>query len=1073
MDDINEKLKGLPEEERKVALEILKQYSEGGKSELYEALKYADYDEIPVDIHTFLHDKKYLGAALYDPDGRFTLFPYWETKLEEIFPDNVTTKYNTIVFTGAIGLGKSTIAVICLLYLLYRLLCLKDPYLYYGLQPIDKISISLMNITLENAKGVALDKMNQMLLSSEWFMAHGEMKGISNLEYIPQKHIELITASSNNQVIGRAIYANFTDEVNFGLTSDVEKLKKKQKQLISQIDARMKSRFMRGTYLPTLNIIASSKNSEQSFLEDFINTKKKNESSTTLIVDEPQWVVDSRKDSPEKFYVAIGNKFLANELLPLKAPKELIDEYRAKGYTMLEVPIGYRENFEDNIDGALTDIAGIATAASLKYISGVRWNEIKTARYENPFTKEIIEVGTAKDDHAQYYDFFDLSKVSDELKMKPLYIHLDMSKKGDKTGIAGVYVLGKRPKVEGEDSSREMFYRVAFSVSVKAPKGYEISFDKNRIFIRWLREKGFNIKGISSDTFQSAQIQQQLISDGFDVKVISVDRLDPQTKQCLPYAYLKSAIYDRRLEVYKDCDFLTEEVLGLERESDGHINHPENGSTGCFTGDTKISLVDGREVSLLQLVDEFNAGKTNYVYSFNETTKRIEPGKIVKAWCTRKNASLVEVELDNGEKFRCTPNHRIMMRDGTYKEAQYLQPNDSVMPLYRKYLTKEQTPMYEYRLYYEPIEDKWHFEHRSFCKEKLCETKEIVHHKNCNKKDNSPDNLVYCTREQHRAIHKAMLTGMNSPEAMAKKAQSIKEWHRKNRGTEAYISRSKKLHDATLRQRGLTEEDYRKRQEQLEQQHQNGILLKQQAELRKAKQQAYIKEIESTFNVKWSELTNSQKDSYTVKYQRMNNPETQQRITTSIRQRHAEGKYKNSAKALATCNEESKRLHELYPNVDKEKFFEIFGFEYDSLPPNRKPPFVTKYRKIMDKTARNHKIRSVTFIPEKEDVYDLTVEHNHNFALSAGIFVHNSKDAIDAVCGSLFNASQNSEEFGYNYGEDYSAMFLANKDDSPETKKTQMVVDFEQQLRQMGQTNMPPPQETSTPVFISNDTLIW
>ena len=84
-----------------------------------------------------------------------------------------------------------------------------------------------------------------------------------------------------------------------------------------------------------------------------------------------------------------------------------------------------------------------------------------------------------------------------------------------------------------------------------------------------------------------------------------------------------------------------------------------------------------------------------------------------------------------------------------------------------------------------------------------------------------------------------------------------------------------------------------------------------------------------------------------------------------------------------------------------------------------------------------------------------------------------SKDAIDAVCGSLFNASQNSEEFGYNYGEDYSAMFLANKDDSPETKKTQMVVDFEQQLRQMGQTNMPPPQETSTPVFISNDTLIW
>ena len=469
-----------------------------------------------------------------------------------------------------------------MLYLLYRLLCLKDPYLFYGLQPIDKISISLLNITIENAKGVALDKMNQLLLSSEWFMAHGKMSGISNLEYIPEKHIELITASSNNQVIGRAIFANFTDECNFGITNDVEKLKKKQKQLISQVDARMKSRFMRetdkGTYLPTLNILASSKNSEQSFLEDFIDNKKRQESKTTLIVDEPQWVVDSRKDSKEKFYVAIGNKFLANELLPYPCSTDLVDEYRNRGYSLLQVPIGYLENFRDNIDGALTDIAGIATASSLKFISGMRWNEIKTSLYENPFSKEIIEVGT--NDNIQYAEFFDLSKVPLELKTKPLYIHLDMSTKGDKTGIGGVYVIGKKPKVEGESSSRELFFRVAFHISIKAPKGYEISFDKHRQFIRWLKQNGFAIKGISCDTFQSAHIKQQLIADGFAVDTISVDRLDSETKQCLPYAYFKSTIYDRRLDVYRECNFLTEEVIGLERESDGHINHPENGTQG-------------------------------------------------------------------------------------------------------------------------------------------------------------------------------------------------------------------------------------------------------------------------------------------------------------------------------------------------------------------------------------------------------------------------------------------------------------------------------------------------------------
>lgn len=40
----------------------------------------------------------------------------------------------------------------------------------------------------------------------------------------------------------------------------------------------------------------------------------------------------------------------------------------------------------------------------------------------------------------------------------------------------------------------------------------------------------------------------------------------------------------------------------------------------------------------------------------------------------------------------------------------------------------------------------------------------------------------------------------------------------------------------------------------------------------------------------------------------------------------------------------------------------------------------------------NHKVRRVEFLNYKEDVYDLTIEPWHNFALAAGIFVHNSID---------------------------------------------------------------------------------
>ena len=580
-----ELLDKLSPEERALALEILKEYSQEGYSTLLEDLKYSDFEEVPVDIMTFISDERYLGRGLYSVDEftgerKCTVFPYWIEKLKEIFPDNITTRYNTVILTGSIGLGKSFIAVVCQLYLLYRMLCLKDPYTYYGLQPIDKITFSMLNVTLEAAQGVGWDKMQQLLQSSDWFMERGNMNASrTNPQWMPPKGIELVYGSSNRHVVGRALFSNFSDEVNFGVGNNVEKQKAKLKKMISQIDARMISRFGKGTYLPTMNIIASSKDSEQAFMESYIEMKRQNESKTTLIVDEPQWIVRNDKGSPDdpgSFYVAVGNKFLAHELLPVNVTEAEVQAYREKGYFMLKVPPIYREAFEDNIDLALTDNAGISTSSTTKYISGVRLNQIKTDTYKNPFTKDVIEVGNSPEDILQYSNFFDLSRVSPKDLARPLFIHLDMSLSGDKTGIAGVWITGKRPPVAGAPPSKELEFKLAFSVSVKAPKGFQVSFEKNRNFIRWLRDRGFAIKGISSDTYQSAQIQQQLKGDGFKTKILSVDRVDSSTRSCLPYAFFKSAIYERHLQMYKDCNLLTEEIVSLERLSDGHIDHPQN-----------------------------------------------------------------------------------------------------------------------------------------------------------------------------------------------------------------------------------------------------------------------------------------------------------------------------------------------------------------------------------------------------------------------------------------------------------------------------------------------------------------
>jgi hypothetical protein len=99
-----------------------------------------------------------------------------------------------------------------MLYLLYRMLCLKDPYGYYGMQPIDKITFSMLNITLDAASGVAWDKAQQLIQSSTWFNEHGTLNASrSNPQWQPGKHIELIFGSSNRHIVGRALFFNMTD----------------------------------------------------------------------------------------------------------------------------------------------------------------------------------------------------------------------------------------------------------------------------------------------------------------------------------------------------------------------------------------------------------------------------------------------------------------------------------------------------------------------------------------------------------------------------------------------------------------------------------------------------------------------------------------------------------------------------------------------------------------------------------------------------------------------------------------------------------------------------------------------
>lgn len=101
----------------------------------------------------------------------------------------------------------------------------------------------------------------------------------------------------------------------------------------------------------------------------------------------------------------------------------------------------------------------------------------------------------------------------------------------------------------------------------------------------------------------------------------------------------------------------------------------------CFTGDTEILTCNNERISFIDLVSRMENGETFYTFS---CTKEgiIKPAKIIASKKIKSTDRIVTVTLDNGESFRCTPDHKIMLRTGDYKEAKDLIPGESLMPCY-------------------------------------------------------------------------------------------------------------------------------------------------------------------------------------------------------------------------------------------------------------------------------------------------------------------------------------------------------------------------------------------------------
>lgn len=474
-----------------------------------------------------------------------------------------------VVVHNSIGTGKTTNGVLLLSYHLYKTMCMKDPQAFFNLAPGSRITYAFLNNTLSSSYGVAYQTFQAFIQESPWFLKHGKVSGREYPEYIPEKGFGFVVGSRPQHTLGKHIIAAIMDEVSFAPGQNQSYEKSKIMDVYTNIRRRMESRFMVQGKNFGLMLLVSSKATESSFLEAYIADQVK-KGYPIYVVDQPLWKVKPSAYSGKMFKVAVGSKYIQSRVVPDDlegtALDEWVDSAKKQGLNVIDVPIEHRQAFDQDLDKALQDIAGISTSVVTKAFSIQKIEQCISDTLENPFTTDVVTMGM--DDNLQLQDFFKPDLIPENALNAPIFIHLDASVSGDKTGLSGVAIVGTKEiihygqDIDVENVSEELVYQQVFTIGIQAPSSSEISFEKTRQFLYYLRDEvGLNIKIITTDGFQSVDTRQILRVKGFETGYTSLDRTPDG------YDGLRSAINEQRIVLLKGCKLLLEELSELERDN--------------------------------------------------------------------------------------------------------------------------------------------------------------------------------------------------------------------------------------------------------------------------------------------------------------------------------------------------------------------------------------------------------------------------------------------------------------------------------------------------------------------------
>ena len=573
-----------------------------------------------VPIRQWLNDYYYVGSSVN------ILYDYWKDAIIEIFES--PTRINQVILTGAMGVGKTTTAVLIILRVIYELSCYENVASLFNLAPISRIAFAYLSVTKDQAMMSGFAKMIEWVDDIPYFKEHFQRKqGLDSMLVWPNERLFVTVGSNHNHFIGLDMIGAILDEANFremaGTRDNEYNVNKKVLTLYTQMITRSQTRFIVNGVNYSLAILVSSTTHVGSFTEEII--KKSQNDPATKIFSPAIWDVKPQEYGDKRFLVYAGGNnlepFVINTLedleIVLKAfnKEPIYDTPIEDVYDILptdvkqfiiKVPQEHKTVFDLNITEGLQSLAGYSVASISKFFRNyAAYQKAISGNLRHPFIKDEIVLSNTTNSFEDGYQplsfYMDPSFKFSNPRAKHV-MHLDLALTGDSVGMALGHISDWKPIYTKERTEHQIKYgeepeytatlpivTIDFMLRINPPKKpHKISLPKIRDFIIYLkRERGINIELVTADQFQSAQILQELEEFGIKTANLSVDRTAE------PYFALSNLYDEGRIKTYQ-YDKYEDELFNLifytgAKKIDHPATMPSRNGKGEVKGSKDVS----------------------------------------------------------------------------------------------------------------------------------------------------------------------------------------------------------------------------------------------------------------------------------------------------------------------------------------------------------------------------------------------------------------------------------------------------------------------------------------------------